>query len=110
MNKIISFFGADYSVGTTMTAQSTAEILAENRKKVLLILASSNPLMDYFKTGDIINRSIDELRPSLRAENLTKEEVMNICYRTKNLTVLPPIKDLTLKRKINLFLMIKENI
>ena len=56
MNKIISFFGADYSVGTTMTAQSTAEILAENRKKVLLILASSNPLMDYFKTGDIINR------------------------------------------------------
>lgn len=98
MNKIISFLGADYSVGTTMTAQSTAEILAENRKKVLLILASSNPLMDYFKTGDIINRSIDELRPSLRAENLTKEEVMNICYRTKNLTVLPPVKDLTLIR------------
>ena len=39
-----------------------------------------------------------ELRPSLRAENLTKEEVMNICYRTKNLTVLPPVKDLTLIR------------
>ena len=95
---VITYFGADSALGVTMLAQSVANVLAENKHKVLLILASSNPLFDYFDPKMKFTRSIDELRPSLRSGKITKDDVLNICITHKNLTILPPIKDLTLIR------------
>ncbi|MEG0292270.1 MAG: hypothetical protein RR495_03800 [Anaerovoracaceae bacterium] len=98
MEKVITYFGADSSVGTTMIAQTTAVALSEIKKRVLLIFASSNPLMDYIEIKAYSDRSIDELRPSLRSGQLSKEEILNVCLNQKSLTILPPIKDMTLIR------------
>ena len=42
MKKIIGFFGGDNQVGTTMIAQSFAEVLQQRGNKVLYLMGSGN--------------------------------------------------------------------
>lgn len=115
MNKIVTFFGASAGVGTTMLSLDIALQLAERRKKVMYVFASSNPSTDFLDNSKFANRSLDELRPSLRAGNITKEEILNVCYKKDKLYILPPIKDMTLIRTFtendlkNIFDLIKDD-
>ena len=93
MSEVITFFGADSSVGTTMLAQSVAEKLSE-KGKTLFIMASSRPAMDFYKAGGDYVRSIDELRPMLRSGNISIRDILGICYKTGKIYILPPPTDI----------------
>lgn len=92
MKEVITFFGADSSVGTTMLAQSVAEKLSEEGK-TLFIMASSSPIIDFLNVKGQPLRSLDELRPLLRAGSISVKDVMGICYRRGDLYILPPPLD-----------------
>ncbi len=60
MCKVITFFGGDSQVGTSMIAQSVGETLARNNYKTLLLLASCQYGNDYIKEN--IELSFDDIR------------------------------------------------
>ena len=74
--KIITFFGAEAKVGTTMIAQSFAEGLAAKKQKVLFICASGES-HDIYIGDQQLNKpsSIDGLRG---LEDITKRDVQNV--------------------------------
>ena len=51
MKHVIGFFGGDSQVGTTMIAQSVAELLKERGKRVLLILGSGKYGGEFVHAG-----------------------------------------------------------
>lgn len=94
MSKIITFFGGDTQVGTTMIAQSVAEILANKYdKKVLLILASSNIGIDYMNKET--DKNFDDIRLNLFENTLTKAEVQDTICTYGKIDFIPPITDTT---------------
>lgn len=60
LKEVITFFGADAKVGTSMIAQSVAEELAAKKKDVLLIFASQELYDEYIDTDDN-HTSIDDI-------------------------------------------------
>ncbi|OEF99450.1 hypothetical protein BHF71_09060 [Vulcanibacillus modesticaldus] len=88
---IITFFGADSKVGTTMIAQSTAEMLANRTDlKIGLLFLNGNPSTNYLmvkrKTG------LDYIKIKLINNILKPEEMIESCYKSReNLYVLPGI-------------------
>lgn len=91
MKHIIGFFGGDSQVGTTMVAQSFAELLAERTRKVLLILGSGKYGDPYIRTGQA--HSIDDLKASIRSGKVEREELMQSLERKKNLWILPGVRN-----------------
>ena len=67
MREVITFFGAEPKVGTTMVAQSVAEELLNAGYKTLLIFASSE-LYDAYLNTESNETSIDDLRELERLE------------------------------------------
>lgn len=76
MKEIITFFGAEPKVGTTMIAQSFAEELVARKKKCLLIFASSNMFDEYLKKDDS-SVSLDNLL-NIDPDNLKKGDVQRV--------------------------------
>lgn len=70
MKNIKIFWGMDHKVGTTMLAQSYAEILAKKGSSVLLLTLSENGGDDYFEAS---TASIDDLRSRLACNLLTPD-------------------------------------
>lgn len=74
MNNVCKFWGTDHKVGTTMLAQSCAEILATSgSKRVLLLTLSENSGDDFSCEGC---KSIEDLRHRLACNLLTKENIL----------------------------------
>ncbi len=85
MNNIITFFGGDSQVGTSMISQSVGEILVKNNSKVLLILASCQYGNDYIKEN--IELSLDDIKFDNNAASMVRE-VEKIVYGYNNLDIM----------------------
>ncbi len=91
MKKIIGFFGGDGQVGTTMAAQSLAELLQQRGQRVLYIMGSG-------KFGDeFLNlegrHSIDDLKAAVRSGRVSGEELFQNLEEIKGLWVLPAVRN-----------------
>ncbi|MEL7655374.1 MAG: hypothetical protein AAGU75_05640, partial [Bacillota bacterium] len=55
IHNLFSFHGVDHKVGTTMTAQSIAQVIASNNPdlKILLIAMNGRESTEYFKETPI---------------------------------------------------------
>jgi len=93
MCNIISFFGGDTQVGTTMVSQSVATCLSKNKKKVLLMLCSGNYGDDYLNFS--ADHSLDDIKVNLSSNNICKEDVDGILINQGDIKVLPGVKDIT---------------
>lgn len=80
MKEIITFFGGEAKVGTTMICQSFAEELALRGKQVLLLFASSELYDNYIQSDE--SAGIDELR---ELENVTQGDVKKLINKKGNL-------------------------
>lgn len=85
---VITFFGADGKVGTSMTVMSLAEEIAENSKaKVCLINLSGQPSFDFID-GITSANTIDTVKMPAINGILTADELYDTCYTKGNLSVL----------------------
>lgn len=91
-SSIITFFGADSKVGTTMIAQSTAELLAKNTGlKVGLLFLNNSPSNYYLRKNDKLG--IDGIKNKLFNNILTPAELIDSCIQTiPNLFILTGIE------------------
>lgn len=80
MAKVITFFGGEPKVGTTMTAQCFAEELAKKNANVLMLFASSNIFDDFIKNEEG-SMSIDDL---LDIEEITKKDIEKVMRKTSD--------------------------
>ncbi len=88
---VITFFGADSKVGTTMTAHCVAETLAKRTDiKVGLFFLNNNPSTNYIKNSNIAG--LDNIKIKLFNNILKAEELMDICLKEENdLYILPGV-------------------
>lgn len=91
-SSIITFFGADSKVGTTMIAQSTAELLAKNTGlKVGLLFLNNNPSNYYIRKKDKLG--IDGIKNKLFNNILTSTELVDSCLQpSPNLFILTGVE------------------
>lgn len=91
-SSIITFFGADSKVGTTMIAQSTAELLAKNTGlRVGLLFLNNSPSNYYLRKNDKLG--IDGIKNKLFNNILTPAELIDSCIQTiPNLFILTGIE------------------
>lgn len=84
------FFGADSQVGTTMAAQSAAELLAERGRRVLLVRAGSNPGNEFMEKSSMT--SVEDLREWLAEESLTAEVLRRHTVTNRGVDILPGVR------------------
>lgn len=91
-SSIITFFGADSKVGTTMIAQSTAELLAKNTGlKVGLLFLNNSPSNYYLRKNDKLG--IDGIKNKLFNNILTPTELIDSCLQpVPNLFILTGVE------------------
>lgn len=75
MSKVIVFHGADHKVGTTMIAQSTAELLSRSDNKVIYLGLNARASTDYLHR-DI--ESIDYIKDRIDSEVLTPSDLLSL--------------------------------
>ncbi|HKM28128.1 MAG TPA: hypothetical protein VJY37_00435 [Anaerovoracaceae bacterium] len=93
MERVFVFFGGDTQVGTTMIAQSVAEVLGKMGKSVLLVLAGSEYGTDYINAN--LDMSLDDIKSNIASNQLRVEDVKGIMYEHNDVMVLPGIKNIT---------------
>lgn len=91
MKKTIGFFGGDSQVGTTMLAQSAAELLKAREQKVLLILGSGKYGEEFLNLGT--RHSIDDLKAAVRSGKVSFEDLTQAMEETRGLWVLPAVRN-----------------
>lgn len=91
MKKIIGFFGGDSQCGTTMLAQSSAELLRERNQKVLLILGSGKCGNEFLNIGS--RHSIDDLKAEVRSGKVPEEDFRQALEEVKGIWVLPAVRN-----------------
>lgn len=97
-NNIVVFFGADTKVGTTMIAQTVAEILAKKTgKKIFLGFMDGVPGADYFKGS--FPGNIDEIKLKLLNKVLNISDIQTECKDFGNLFVLEGVKNFLYRRE-----------
>ena len=89
--RVIGFIGGDSQVGTSMTAQAYAELLAERGRKVLLVLCSGKVCSAFLKTRE--PPSIDDLRANLVSGHLEPGELEQALCRERGVSILPDVRD-----------------
>ena len=89
MKEVITFFGADAKVGTTMLAQSFAELLAGKKARILLIFASQEMHDSFLNLSENDCNTIDSLRD---IENLKREDIDAIIMKNGNYDYIGGIK------------------
>ncbi len=92
LDNVITFFGADNKVGTTMLSHSVAEMLAKHTDvSVGLLCLNSNPSMEYVKND--LETGIDNLKIKLFNNILEEDELVNACIKeVESLYILPGVK------------------
>lgn len=87
MGKLISFFGADYKVGTTQISQCCAELIAKQNPEleVLFVSADGTGGDDYY-TG--VGETIEGIRPFLAEALIDIDELKSKIQYQKNLYIL----------------------
>jgi cellulose biosynthesis protein BcsQ len=85
---IIAFQGAEHKVGTTMIAQSFAEVLAkeETGERILLLLFSTNRGRNYIK-DDLGMEYLSKHIPLLIENKFDNEDIYNGCWNEGNLFI-----------------------
>ena len=97
-SNIITFFGADSKVGTSMIAQSVAEKLSENQEiKVLLAILDGSPGMDYIQKYEA-SLSIDTVRAKVVNHILSDNELIDACTESDNLYILQGTQSLLYRK------------
>ncbi len=92
IHNIFVFHGSDHKVGTTMTAQSLAELIAENNTEIRVLLAFMNGRVsrEYF-TEDAI--SIDSMKHHIDNKTMNGKEFIKDCKHKGNLYIICGIVD-----------------
>jgi len=87
MEKLFSFHGIDHKVGTTMIAQSVAELIATERKnlKILLITLNGRKNAGFLRENV---ETIDDYRMQIDSKIIVSKEFMGGTKQTENLHVL----------------------
>ncbi|MDP4084721.1 MAG: hypothetical protein Q8934_08920 [Bacillota bacterium] len=92
LSNIHFFFGSDRKVGTTITTQAIAELLAEHTdKKVLMLSLNDRPNDQYINVTD---KSIDSLKSKLQSKLITISDILNESYCINNFYYLPGPRDI----------------
>ena len=91
MKKIIGFFGGDNQVGTTMIAQSFAEVLQQRGNKVLYLMGSGKFGEEFLPLSS--RHSIDDLKASIRSGKVTAEDMYQNLEEVRGLWVLPGVRN-----------------
>lgn len=91
MHKVIGFFGGDSQVGTTMLAQSFAEILGRRGRRVLLILGSGKFGEGFFHQDD--RHSLDDLKAAVRSGKVEKEDLLQSIEKIRHVFFLPSVRN-----------------
>ena len=91
MKHIIGFFGGDSQVGTTMIAQSVAELLKERGKRVLLILGSGKYGGEFAHAG--ARSSLDDLKAGIRSGKISEDDLDQVIEEVKGIWVLPSVRN-----------------
>ncbi len=91
LSNVITFFGADSKVGTTMIAHSVAELLAKHTElSVGLLCLNNNPSREYLKSS--INTGIDNIKIKLFNNVLSADELVQVCVKESDaLYILPGV-------------------
>lgn len=97
MAKIIAFHGSDNKVGTTMIAQSAAEILAEGMKdkKILFVVFTNKENCEY---TDNENYFITDFKTKMENKNLKAEHILSNSFKNENLYFIGGIADVESSR------------
>ena len=94
-NNAITFFGADSKVGTTMTAQAAAEVLAaETVLKIGFLNLSGQPSFNYIP-GNIEGFGMDQIKTKIFNFVLSEEELKSAMVQKGKLHILPSVKILS---------------
>lgn len=91
MKKVIGFFGGDSQVGTTMIAQSMAELLQQRGQRVLYIMGSGKFGDEFFNLEG--RHSIDDLKAGVRSGRVTLEDLFQNLEECRGLWVLPAVRN-----------------
>lgn len=96
LNKnVITFFGADSKVGTTITAQAVAESLANNTVlQVCFLNLSGQPSFNYIE-GNSEGYGIDLIKTKILNFVLSGDELKSAMITRGNLSILPSVRILT---------------
>lgn len=91
-NNVVTFYGADSKVGTTMIAQSVAEIVGGMTEiKIGLFFLNERPSIYYLKKNEICG--LDNIKIKLLNNILSSEEIEEACIKMEgNLFVLPGVE------------------
>lgn len=93
-SNVISIFGADSKVGTTIISTAIAETLANNTNAKVMIMFLSGQRGTSFIKEDDINLGIDEIKIKLENQILSKDELLENCIKRNNLYILPGINNI----------------
>ncbi|MDO4553044.1 MAG: hypothetical protein Q4C22_05855 [Bacillota bacterium] len=93
MKRLFTFHGADHKVGTTMLAQSVAELITSSYREVRVLLVSlhGGPGSEYV---DRAGESVENLRAYLENRVLSKKELLKACRRSENFYMLAGVENL----------------
>jgi|GEM_PF-825400 len=91
IENVITFFGADNKVGTTMIAHSVAEMMAMHTDlSIGLLCLNNNPSREYLKSN--INTGIDNIKIKLFNNVLNADELVQVCVKENDaLYILPGV-------------------
>lgn len=96
---VITFFGADHSVGTTMLATACAEQLSRwTNGRIGLFFLNEQPGTQFLKAKPGTDVGLDEIRMKLFNHILTKKELNETYLNYKNLSVLQGSRNLLANR------------
>lgn len=91
---IVTFFGADSKVGTTITAQAIAETLAAGvYGNIFLCFLNGSPSIDYYNTDKHVY-GLDSLKVKIMNEVLTGNELVDTCTNIGNLYILSGVDNI----------------
>lgn len=87
MEKLFAFHGIDHKVGTTMIAQSVAELIATERKKLKILLITLNGRKNAGFLRENVE-TIDNYRMQIDSKIIVSRDFMGGTKKTENLHVL----------------------
>lgn len=91
MKKIIGFFGGDSQVGTTMIAQSLAELLQRRGQRVLYIMGSGKFGEEFLNLEE--RHSLDDLKAAVRSGRVSAEDLFQNLEEHRGMWVLPSVRN-----------------
>jgi len=90
IHNLCSFYGAEHKVGTTMTAQSIAEIISSNQPnlKILMIAMNGRESTEYIRETPV---SIDSMKFHIDNKMISGEDFLKTCTHKGNMYIMSGI-------------------